>query len=172
MKICIYCKEARRPEEFNKEHVVPESFGHFENNLTLIHMVCNECNAYFSGEFELFLARDSLDGMMRYRYGLSKYSGEKKIRLRRLRMRIVDHGEWQGALLQFCPPANPNEAVPDVILVPQIAFPKKSSGEWVHFAIDGLASLDKLTKLGFDVSKCYLVANSDTDLTKVKKKAL
>jgi len=171
-KICIYCKKAKYPEEFNKEHVIPKSFGHFENNLTLIQMVCKECNAYFSGEFELFLARDSLDGIMRYKYGLSKFSGDKKIACRRLRLKIADHGEWQGALMEFCPPADPASSEPDVILLPQLAFFKRNSGDKVHFPIDELSSLNGLDKMGLDASRCLLIANDETDLNKAKGKAI
>jgi hypothetical protein len=52
MRTCIYCREELGTEHFNKEHVIPLQFGTFENNQTLIHTVCRNCNAYFGNSLE------------------------------------------------------------------------------------------------------------------------
>jgi hypothetical protein len=40
---CIYCCQVG-PAPFPKEHVVPQAFGHFHENLTLS-CVCGACNS-------------------------------------------------------------------------------------------------------------------------------
>jgi hypothetical protein len=51
---CIYCKVEKDAKYFTKvEHVIPQSFGHFENNLTLRNVVCDDCNQYFGDNLEL-----------------------------------------------------------------------------------------------------------------------
>ena len=42
MPKCIYCLEDKTATDFNIDHVIPESFGLFENNFTLIETVCSE----------------------------------------------------------------------------------------------------------------------------------
>jgi hypothetical protein len=171
MNICIYCKEAKPYKEFNKEHVIPKAFGHFNRNLTLIQTVCKGCNSYFSQEIELFLARDSLDGIMRYKFGLSKFSEEKKIKCRRLKIELADHGDWQGTLLEFSPSVDADDSRPDVILLPQVGFYKRNSEEKVCFALDELSSLNGLEKMGLDTSRILLIANDEAGMNKAKNKA-
>lgn len=64
-KVCIYCKQDNK--QFSTEHVLPRSFGVFENAMT-IQGVCRECNERFGRELDLVLARDSLEGLMRSQY--------------------------------------------------------------------------------------------------------
>lgn len=69
--ICIYCLKRGDQSMFQTvEHVVPQSFGHFQNNFTLKKMVCNSCNQFFGRDLELILARDSKEGFDRFKYGL------------------------------------------------------------------------------------------------------
>ncbi|HMJ10624.1 MAG TPA: HNH endonuclease [Polyangiaceae bacterium] len=70
MPTCIYCRASKPDAAFSKvEHVVPQSFGRFEGNLTLINVVCDDCNEFFGNELELYLARDTPDGLSRFRFG-------------------------------------------------------------------------------------------------------
>ena len=41
---CIYCLEDKDGEAFSRDHVIPKSFGIFDNKLTLINKLCEECN--------------------------------------------------------------------------------------------------------------------------------
>ena len=40
---CIICKKDKQKEDFNEEHVFPESIG----GEYKIHTVCKECNSHF-----------------------------------------------------------------------------------------------------------------------------
>lgn len=45
---CVYCLQDKSPTAFTKaEHVIPQSFDVFKNNLTLIDLVCDDCNQLF-----------------------------------------------------------------------------------------------------------------------------
>jgi len=171
---CVYCLKKKEPNLFYKEHVIPESFGKFTpNNLTLINTVCGECNSYFGRELELFLGRGSLDGIMRYKYGLKKFAGRdrKKFKSNRVRIKIATEGAWKGALLELCPPQEENKSSPDTVLIPQAAFYKATSQEKVHFPLDQITSKEDLIKQGFDLKKgCILIAPSDEEMAKVKAK--
>jgi len=171
---CVYCLKKKEPNLFYKEHVIPESFGKFTpNNLTLINTVCGECNSYFGRELELFLGRGSLDGIMRYKYGLKKFAGRdrKKFKSNRVRIKIATEGAWKGALLELYPPREENKSSPDTVLIPQAAFYKATSQEKVHFPLDQITSKEDLIKQGFDLKKgCILIAPSDEEMAKVKAK--
>jgi hypothetical protein len=171
---CVYCLKKKELNLFNKEHVIPESFGKFTpNNLTLINTVCEECNSHFGKKLELFLGRDSLDGIMRYKYGLKKFAGRdrKKFKSKRVRFKIESKGAWKGALLELCLPQEENKSSPDVVLIPQVAFYKATSQEKVHFSLDQITSKKDLIKQGFDLEKdCILIAPSDKKMAKVKAK--
>ena len=180
-KICIYCLKLKQLDLFDKEHVIPESFGKFiPNNLTLINTVCKECNSYFGKELELFLGRDSLDGIMRYKYGLKKFGrNRKKFKSNRVRIKIATKGAWQGALLELFPPREQKKSSPnaviipqaDVVLIPQAAFYKATSQEKIHLPLDQITNKEDLIKQGFDLKKgCLLIAPSEEEMAKVKTK--
>jgi hypothetical protein len=48
MPICIYCVTDKPASAFTKvEHVLPQAFGRFRDNLTLKDTVCDDCNEFF-----------------------------------------------------------------------------------------------------------------------------
>jgi len=72
MPTCIYCKVDKKPDLFNKEHVLHDSFGSFNNTLTLINKVCASCNSLCGDTIDRLLARDTIEGFKRTQYGLKK----------------------------------------------------------------------------------------------------
>lgn len=168
---CIYCKKTKQVADFDKDHVVPKSFGRFKNNLTLLNAVCKDCNHYFSKELELALARDSLWGLMRFRYGIKAFVKSKWIHGSRVRMSLDDPtlGDWNGALVELIPPRNTSDSDPEIIFIPQAAFTKAAKGKWIRFRIDELPSRAELIKEGFDLTRCKLFGNSQADIEKCKQ---
>jgi hypothetical protein len=71
---------------------VPKAFGRFHENLTL-DCVCGTCNEFFNKELELFLTRDSLEAMLRVRYGLKTKSGRRKLGTNRLVVKVISPGD-------------------------------------------------------------------------------
>jgi hypothetical protein len=62
---CIYCLSEKSDEKFNIEHVVPRSLGRYDNGYTLYeNQVCEECNSYFSKNFETSIGLDSLEALL------------------------------------------------------------------------------------------------------------
>jgi hypothetical protein len=95
MPTCIYCR-ITSDVSFPKEHVVPRAFGRFHGNLTLP-CVCGPCNKFFNGELELFLTRDSVEALLRVRYGLKTKSTKRRLGQNRLTIRVISPGDWYGA---------------------------------------------------------------------------
>ena len=70
---CIYCRENRLTSSYTKaDHVLPQSFGKFENNLTLKRLICDSCNQFFGDNVELAFARDTLEGQSRVDFGVKR----------------------------------------------------------------------------------------------------
>ncbi len=128
MASCIYCR-ASSDAEFPKEHVVPEAFGRFYDNLTLA-CVCGACNTFFNRNLELFLARDSVEALLRVRYGLRAKSGKRNLGRARLTIRVISPGDWCGArvVAERNEPGNEIKVWP----LPQVGFRKlgESEREW------------------------------------------
>jgi len=129
MRACIYCR-ADSTVAFPKEHVVPKAFGKFRENLTL-DCVCGVCNDFFNRELELFLTRDSVEAMLRVRYGLKTKSGRRKLGKSRLVVKVISPGDWYGARLSLERDEGGTEAKAEP--VPQVAFRKFGESDWRWF---------------------------------------
>lgn len=67
---CIYCKHTKLKKEFNREHVIPQAFGKFVDNITLTNKVCEECNQKYGNTIDESLARAAVEGIHRFKHGL------------------------------------------------------------------------------------------------------
>lgn len=115
---CIYCLEDKSGSFFqHTDHVIPQAFGRFQNNLTLNEVVCDECNQYFGDNIELYLGRDSLEGIARYNYGIRS---EKEQLYRRVKMKVGIAGELEGVHVVLKDTNNVDE--PEVEAVTQVGF--------------------------------------------------
>lgn len=92
---CIYCGSTEPPRN-KREHVIPQSYGSFENNWVLDY-VCDDCNQYFGNKLELILGRDSSESILRLKYGLKPPKAAADLLNRRLELTIETVGPWRGA---------------------------------------------------------------------------
>lgn len=72
---CIYCRKVKPKAEFDKEHVLNDAFGRYNNALTLINKVCKECNEKFGKTIDNELARGTLEGFQRFERGIKNPEG-------------------------------------------------------------------------------------------------
>jgi hypothetical protein len=72
MKTCIYCKRDSNATAFEAvEHVIPQAFGTFGSETPTLDCVCDECNQHFGDSLDIYLARETVEGVVRYRKGVS-----------------------------------------------------------------------------------------------------
>jgi hypothetical protein len=72
MRTCIYCKRDNSATTFEGvEHVIPEAFGTFGSETPTLDCVCDECNRDFGMTIDIYLARETVEGVVRYRKGIS-----------------------------------------------------------------------------------------------------
>ena len=148
---CIWCTAEKPESEFNVEHVMPRSFGTFEANLTLVHEVCKSCNDYFAKNLEPSLAKDSLEGFDRFRYGLKPPHEFSSLGARSTtRVEIVE-GPYAGAWA-FTVKGDSNS----ITAFPQIGFSRTEAGPYEWHTLDDIPSLEDLKAKGYGPGQAHL----------------
>jgi hypothetical protein len=100
--VCIYCRGREPTTSFrNREHVMWDAFGGFKDPLVLRGVVCDDCNQEFGDGLDRYLARDTIEGLHRYRFKVKPAAGYKSAGKRsRLTSRIAQ-GRWVGAVVWY-----------------------------------------------------------------------
>lgn len=131
---CVYCGSTAPPR--GREHVIPQAFGTFEQNLTL-RCVCDDCNSYFCRTLELHLARDSAEGFLRLRHGVKPPSAANDLRNRRIATTIQEPGPYKGAHAVIRPGVTNEDLEP--VPVPQVGFRQPGDAEFHWIPEEGLS---------------------------------
>ena len=146
---CIYCLDDKDENNFTKvEHVIPQSFGLFENNFTLKKCVCDECNQFFGDNLEMIVARDSFEGLFRHESGIKRASDFVSLGKRSQLIIRVEEGPMKGAYgyRVFSPEHNRILLSP----LPQVGF-RNRLGEFDFFLLDSLPSQEELVELDYNL---------------------
>jgi hypothetical protein len=145
---CIYCLEDRdRRSNIKAEHVLPQSFGKFKQNFTLHNVVCDSCNQYFGSNLEIYLARDTYEGQLRFTHGIKDASDFKPSR-RHSRVAVkLSEGPFAGCFVirQYSQQKGEIEVTP----LPQVGF-LLSEHRYEYFLLDAIPSLAELQARGFN----------------------
>ncbi len=99
-QICVYCGDTNPADFAGKEHVLPQSFGTFGSKTPTLHCVCDPCNSFFKKELDQLLARDTLEGITRYKKG--RFSREARAQ-KGLQFSISENeeaGEFGGVMVK------------------------------------------------------------------------
>lgn len=142
---CIYCLEDKPNDSFQKtEHVLPQSFGKFRNNLTLNKLVCDTCNQYFGDNLERPLGRETFEGMARFDHNVKKTkdfkpSGKKG----RLNIKVAE-GPLKGAYAY----REYSDLQCEIVLKPspQVGFKKVGGTDYEYFLLEEIPEKDYLDK--------------------------
>lgn len=71
MTTCIYCRRKDDITSFKGvEHVIPQAFGKFGPETPTLNCVCDDCNGWFGKNLDIFLARETVEGIVRYSMGI------------------------------------------------------------------------------------------------------
>ena len=134
---CIYCKKEEIGKFKGKEHVIPQSFGKFSSKTPTLKCVCDECNAYFSKELDLLLARDTLEGVMRAKKGLTSQTKTLPKSVKFSLAETLENGEFGGALIGGPHPVT-GEQTP---LLPQFWIKNIENGEWEKYRLEEIRNI-------------------------------
>ena len=98
---CIYCLKQKPASEFSREHVIPQSFGLFQQNLVLDDEVCRACNEYFGKILDRILARESPQGVVRYLSGQKPISELSKASRQRVHAQLDSDDPFKADDITF-----------------------------------------------------------------------
>jgi hypothetical protein len=156
----MYCRRTSS-EPFPAEHVIPRSFGLFQNGLTL-HCVCGDCNQFFGHHLELHFGRETGEGVVRFQYGLrDSVAGSRRSRLT---ARIKVPGPAFGAKVLLAPSVLANGM--EIIYMPQVGFAEENSDEWEWYLLEELGP-EILPRLGPNAKVKYFFT-SPTEETQLR----
>lgn len=158
MPKCIYCLKNKASSEFNKDHVMPDSFGSFLKTFTLVETVCKECNSYFGDTLELFLGRDTYEGLLRYEKNIKAPKDFKKFNNQRLRFRLFADSDFDGLIMELKYSEEQQKIV--AIKAKQVGFKHKGTGKYKFFTFEEIRPRQELEEEGFiikgeDIIKIY-----------------
>jgi HNH endonuclease len=146
---CIYCLQERGRRSYTKaEHVLPQSFGTFEQNITLHDVVCDDCNHYFGTNLEIHLARDTYEGELRFRHGVKdadEFKPSASGRQSRLALRLSE-GPFAGCLVTRRYSQQKGEI--EVTPLPQVGFLLPDDC-YQYFLLNEIPALTELQEKGF-----------------------
>src|SRR5579859_2011619 len=147
MRRCIYCLEDKDDGAFNRDHVIPEAFGMFDENLVLS-CVCRECNQFFGDGIEMDLGRDSMEGHDRARVGLVEASEFKFLGKRTTTIMEYDVDSLPGIGRKgyLIPPKEGREF--DTAPLPEVGFAPTEDGPYEWFSLDAIPSKEDLRTKG------------------------
>lgn len=141
---------------FTKEHVVPQAFGTFENNLTLVNCVCGDCNQFFGDFLESILAEGSFEAVRRLDYKVKPAKNAKYLRKERVQFSLSG-GKWADLIVKL---QNDDDDL-FVSPVPQIRFAKRDGSGWIHFTESELAKFSGPLPPEVDTKRIVLIFDSE-----------
>ncbi len=132
-RFCIYCKNTHTGLFSGREHVIPQAFGTFGTLTPTLRCVCDECNAYFAKFLDQMLARETLEGVTRYKN--NKFSSENRPqkRLRFTLKECEEVGDFGGAVVEGVDPTT-GDLLP---VVTQLQIKNRTTGKTDVFFLRG-----------------------------------
>ncbi len=137
MKVCIYCKNSKELGFKGVEHVIPKSFGSFDSGTPTLDCVCDMCNQYFGDNLDQQLARETVEGVTRYRKGIFSKENRPTKNVTFSLAETEKEGEFGGALVGGFNPVT-GEALP---LVPQFWIKNIKSKQWERYKISEIKKI-------------------------------
>jgi hypothetical protein len=146
--------------------VLPQSFGTFEQNFTLHETVCDDCNHYFGNNLEIFLARDTYEGQLRFAHGVKDASDYKELaKSTRVAIKYAE-GEYAGRYVtrRYSKEKDTIEVTP----LPQVGF-LVSDERYEYCLLDNIPTLAELQEKGFDGNRPRSIHALAVDLADLQR---
>ena len=147
MHRCIYCKQDKEDEQFNREHVIPRMMGRYIGAPVLSdYQVCQECNSFFSKEIENKISLDSYEAFLRMKYGTKKMSDGRHLSNSRISLNGVE-GIFDGLKFNAVSDSKNSERI-HLEISPCIGI-KKTKDTYDYYSLDELpdATDEKIQEL-------------------------
>ena len=128
---------------------MPSFLGKFHgNNLVLHKTVCDECNEFFGKYLDKPLARDSLEGIARYRFG---HKPKAQPKYQKLSLKIDKGHRYEG--LYVIPTFPSGGGKNDIEIDTQVEFFNSKTQKYDSYRLDDIPSRPDLDQIGYDLKK-------------------
>lgn len=165
--ICIYCSPNKPTDKpYNREHVLPESFGKFKNNLVLNDCVCIGCNDYFGQSIDRILARGSLEAIARLDYKIKSAEDSNELLKNRIKLTLATNDRFNGLILEF----GVYESELAVTLIPQVGFLNTNDESWTYISEYEISNTSIPLPENIDKNKLLIFFNSEEMKQRLIKK--
>jgi hypothetical protein len=156
---CVYCSPLQpASERYTDEHVIPEAFGKFKNNLVLNQGVCDGCNQFFANNLDLILGRGSVEAIRRLDFRIKPPDEADDILRNRISYTLSTGDQFDGLKVELG--SEQGELV--ILLLPQVGFQRINGNGYVYLTERELADVSKPLPKDIDTkSQVYLVYNTD-----------
>ncbi len=170
MPTCIYCLLDLPEDRFNREHVVPQQLGSFEN-CPILRTVCAGCNSYFANSLELKFGRDSIEAVYRLRHGQKRPEEFNGFKGERLKFKIPSNLAAGGVVLEPAASTDGSEIV--MLLPPQVGVKLEGETEFHYHTEEELTGegIDQLP-LPSEKVKLRLLASDDAGVERIRELVL
>jgi hypothetical protein len=170
MSTCIYCLRNLAEDRFNREHVVPQQLGSFEN-CPVLRTVCAECNNYFGNSLELGFGRDSIEAVHRLRHGQKRPDEFDGFKGERLKFMVPSNLAAGGVVLE--PSASPDGSEIVMLLPPQVGVKLEGETEFHYHTEEELTGegIDRLPPTNEKVN-IRLLVEDDAGVERVRELVL
>lgn len=138
MKTCIYCRTTDQSAFKGVEHLIPQSFGTFGTATPTLDCVCDGCNNLFGRTIDQDFARDSWEGVTRYKQGIQ--SSEKRSQTR-LKFKI-DEEEGMGGFVGAQLDGVDSQTGKVLLPVPQFQILNIQSNEFEVYRLEQIKDLE------------------------------
>lgn len=136
-KLCIYCGNTNNPDFKGREHVLPQSFGTFGSKTPTLNCVCDKCNDFFKKELDQILARETLEGITRYKKGIFSREMRSQKGMHFSLGEGEETGEFAGVLIGGVD-GKTGKLLPPIS---QFHVLNKKTGEWDKFTKEQIKDL-------------------------------
>jgi hypothetical protein len=119
---------------------------------------------------ELFLGRDTFEGIFRYQNGIKAPKELKIFQEKRIKMRLNEEGPWKGAIMVFIPSTDKLRIEP----ISQFGL-KLNAGKWGFFSPKRIPTKDQAVKQGFkegEKENIRFLFRDDNELLNLHRKLL
>ena len=154
---CIYCRRRLPSDEFNREHVLSQAFGHFKDTLVLHDTVCWDCNSYFDKQLEVRFTRGAVETLLRIDTGLKEVPKDP-IKLRFVEVTFPPGHDWHGVRLGVR-----MEDKLRIHLFRQAAFLEKATSRWVYLTSYELEHGALADQSRFDLANTRIFGSSESE---------
>lgn len=162
LKQCIYCLVTKPSKLFNKEHVIPQLMGRFEQGQT-IKSVCQDCNSYFGRYVDPVFAEDAYEAILRTKQGLKTASALDHLWYERIAITVPGTGWWAGARIKL-----KEQSGDSVLSLPtQLGLYRKSSQRYEYFLLSELYRVDDWSD--FETKKYKIMSQNREEENSLKE---